>query len=294
MYTGCNTVWLRYWGCNLQCSGFGQKDPTNPETYILPYKDFDVALVNRLEDLPVWDYGCDSSYTWSKKFKCLSHSDTAEDLAKKLMDLMTADHNPYGTFLNDYSQSETHMCFTGGEPLLAKSQRDTIALMQEFEKYTGGIMPGTTMRRSNNLPRYVTFETNGTQNLTKEFSDYFKDISQYTRIMFSVSPKLFTVSGERNEKAIKPEVVKSYSNISTKGQLKFVLGPEDRQWDELDRVVKEFRAAGVSYPVFIMPVGATEAGQQAVAKEVTLRALSLGYNVSARVHVSIFGNEIGR
>ena len=36
MYTGVPGPWLRYFMCNLQCNGFGQDDPTNPETYRLP------------------------------------------------------------------------------------------------------------------------------------------------------------------------------------------------------------------------------------------------------------------
>ena len=34
-YTGYPTLWLRLWACNLQCHGFGQKDPTDESTYIL-------------------------------------------------------------------------------------------------------------------------------------------------------------------------------------------------------------------------------------------------------------------
>ena len=37
-YTGRPTVWLRYFLCNLQCNGFGQLDPTNPDSYFLPYE----------------------------------------------------------------------------------------------------------------------------------------------------------------------------------------------------------------------------------------------------------------
>ena len=68
-YTGVPTAWIRFFLCNLQCNGFGQIDPTNPDTYELPFKDFDVSSVDKVEDLPVWDKGCDSSYTWAKKFK---------------------------------------------------------------------------------------------------------------------------------------------------------------------------------------------------------------------------------
>ena len=45
-YTGVPTAWIRFFLCNLQCSGFGQKDPTNPDTYELPFEDFDVDSVN--------------------------------------------------------------------------------------------------------------------------------------------------------------------------------------------------------------------------------------------------------
>ena len=70
-YTGVPTAWIRFFLCNLQCNGFGQIDPTNPETYDLPFENFDVSSVKKVEDLPVWDKGCDSSYTWAKKFKQL-------------------------------------------------------------------------------------------------------------------------------------------------------------------------------------------------------------------------------
>ena len=57
---GTPTVWLRFFGCNLECNGFGQTHPTKPDTWELPYKDYDLIAVDRVEDLPVWDKGCDS------------------------------------------------------------------------------------------------------------------------------------------------------------------------------------------------------------------------------------------
>ena len=44
-YTGIPTAWLRFFLCNLQCDGFGQKDPTDPKTYKLPYKEINVDLI---------------------------------------------------------------------------------------------------------------------------------------------------------------------------------------------------------------------------------------------------------
>ena len=294
MYTGARTLWLRFFQCNLQCGGFGQKDPTNPDTYELPFEDFDVSTVNRLEDLPVWKFGCDSSYSWSKKFKHLNHTGTANSIALELMGLIIDENNPYGTFLHDKTGQETHMCFTGGEPLLKVNQSNIVSILKEFEQYPGGMMRDTNHRKSSNLPRYVTFETNGTQKLTKEFVDYFQQHSQYLRVLFSVSPKLFTVSGENNLKAIHPDTIASYQNTSSKGQLKFVLGKDERQWDEMEECLIKFRSSGVKYPVFIMPVGATLEAQDDIAGEVADIALARGYNVAARVHCNLWGNKIGK
>jgi hypothetical protein len=77
------------------------------------------------------------------------------------------------------------------------------------------------------------------------------------------------------------------------GQLKFVLGPKKEQWEELDDVISQFRAAGVDWPVWIMPVGATLEGQALCDGDVAKMAQSRGYNVSARVHTYLYGNEIG-
>lgn len=292
--TGHNTAWLRLFNCNLDCAGFLQKDPTNPETYDLPYKDFDPSTVNRLEDLPVWSRGCDSSYSWATKFKHLNHQDSAEGIARKIMDMLTTDTNPRGTFVHEKSGQDTHMCFTGGEPLLPRNQRAIIAILEAFKLYKGGPVAETPYHLASNTPRHITFETNGTQMLKQETIEYFMNRGLFdSRILFSVSPKLFTVSGEMNSKAIKTDVVKQYQDVSAFGQLKFVVGVEERQWEELERVVDLFREAGVKYPVWLMPVGALEEQQTDIAARVSDMALARGYNVSARVHTYIYGNKIG-
>jgi len=105
-------------------------------------------------------------------------------------------------------------------------------------------------------------------------------------VFFSVSPKLFTTSGEKAEDAICPEIVKSYQDLSYDGQLKFVVNGSDESWNELESVVKKFREAGVNYPVWIMGVGATleaqkgtETGYIGEAKIAT-EAFKRGYNYS--------------
>jgi 7-carboxy-7-deazaguanine synthase len=278
-YTGVHTLWLRFFLCNLQCDGFGQIDPTNPDTYELPYADFDAKSVNRVEDLPVWSKGCDSSYTWSKKFKHLMGHSTPSVIAEKIIACNKNTFNPYGDFLHPVSQQRTHMCFTGGEPLMRHAQKCTIDILQYF-------------KNKQNEPGGVTYETNGTQELSDEFVEWWSRPRDY-ELFFSLSPKLFTVSGEAASKAIKPDTVAKYRELSHRGHLKFVVGSEERQWAELDSVIKQFRDVGVDYPVYIMPVGAREEEQSLTAGDVAKMAFDRGYNVSGRMHVYLFGNAIG-
>jgi len=204
---------------------------------------------------------------------------TPSELADKVINILKNDSNPNGLFLHPVSGQHQHLCITGGEPLMPQSQQAFVGLYRELEK-------------RDNLPDSITFETNGTQTLTAEFADLISSPIE-TEIFFSVSPKLWTVSGEKREKAIRPEVVADYVTHSPNGQLKFVLGDKDEQWAEMEEVLKLFRDAGVHYPVWIMPVGAREEEQAATAGEVARRAFQLGYNVAARVHVHLFGNLIG-
>ena len=277
-YTGVPTAWIRFFLCNLQCSGFGQIDPTNPDTYDLPFLDYDVSQVKRVEDLPVWEKGCDSSYTWAKKYKHLMGHETPSVLASKIVDTLRTDSNPEGLFLHPVSKQKQHLCFTGGEPLMVTGQIASVGIYEELE-------------RQGNLPSSMTFETNGTQKLTEPFKQWVKDIPE--EVFFSVSPKLFTVSGEKTEKAIKPENVAEYKQCSDRGQLKFVVGSARREWEELENTVKKFRDAGVDWPVWIMPTGAREEEQTETAGKVAEEAFKRGYNVAARVHVYLFGNAIG-
>ena len=277
-YTGVPTAWIRFFLCNLQCSGFGQIDPTNPETYDLPFEDFDVSSVKRVEDLPVWEKGCDSSYTWAKKFKQLMGQETPSTLANKIVNCMRNDSNPDGKFIHPVSKQHQHLCFTGGEPLMVTGQQAVVGIYN-------------TLKEQDNLPGSMTFETNGTQILRQPFIDWVNEID--TEVFFSCSPKLFTVSGEQTAKAIKPEIVAEYHKLSKAGQLKFVVGPKQREWDEMEEAIEKFRSAGVDWPIWVMPTGAREEEQTATAGDVAQKAFQRGYNVAARVHVYLFGNKIG-
>ena len=119
-YTGCPTAWLRFFSCNLQCDGFGQEDPTDPDTYELPYQDINVDGYKTLEELPVFAKGCDSSYSWSKKFKHLQRSGTPDEIAQRLLNGIPDEDFRQKEGL---SRQDIHLCFTGGEPLMKKSHK---------------------------------------------------------------------------------------------------------------------------------------------------------------------------
>jgi organic radical activating enzyme len=204
--------------------------------------------------------------------------ETPTVLADKLVNIIKTDSNPEGKFLHPLSKQHQHLCFTGGEPLMVTGQAAAVGIYRALEK-------------QNNLPGSMTFETNGTQILREPFKEWVRHID--TEVFFSVSPKLFTVSGEKTEKAIKPDNVAEYYKLSKSGQLKFVVGATDREWEELESTIQKFRDAGVEWPVWVMPTGAREEEQTATAGKVAEKAFKKGYNVAARVHVYLFGNAIG-
>ena len=275
-YAGHPTVWIRFWGCNFNCDGFGQRDPRDRSTWSLDYQTFDpkASGITKMDDLPVWTTGCDSSYSWSQKYGHLAHQSTAEEICADFRSRLQG-----GSFRHPRSGQDVHLAFTGGEPMM--SQTGIVDIM-------------STLRMQMDMPRHITIETNGTQQTRRNFEVFFENSGMYSGELFwSVSPKLGT-SGEAWDDAIKPDVVRQYRLLSDHGQLKFVLDRDPRTWDELERAVDLFRSKDVNWPVWIMPVGATREEQEDVQMWVTEEALKRGYHVAARIHCWIFSNVIGR
>lgn len=296
LYCGQPSLWLRYYGCNFSCPGFGQKNPADPSTYEFDYKDFDFSKIKSMDEVPMITTGCDSAFSWSSKFKHLIPEHTASEVVDVLQSKLTG-----GTFVHPKSKQDCHMVFTGGEPMLRGWQSTTVDIFKEFES-----------RKI--IPKHVTFETNATQIASKEFFEYFTDlnarqnsnfmwnqISKYntfdythtTEIFWSCSPKLYT-SGESWNKAIRPEVIKSYMSVSNKGQLKYVVDGSDRAWEEVEKATALYREVGCNWSVWIMPVGSDINQQENNAAKICDEALARGYNVAPRVHVYVYQNSMGR
>jgi 7-carboxy-7-deazaguanine synthase len=177
--------------------------------------------------------------------------------------------------------NDVHLVITGGEPLLG------------WQRAYGELFKHERMQDLKN----ITFETNGTQELSEEFGhaldvwQFGKDSLGYREVTFSVSAKL-SASGERWEDAIKPEIVVSYQEFGTV-YLKFVVEkPSD--FDEVDRAVQAYRAAGFTGVVYIMPVGGVVSVYDGNKFNVADEAMLRGYYYSPRLHVDLWGNSWGK
>ena len=268
-FVGVPSVFLRTFGCNFTCSGFGcapgvkstEADEVAKNVHL--YKDF--------LSLPLVNTGCDSYASWHPAFKDLSPTKETSVLVEEMLAL-----TPNGRWIQD-NGNDVHLVITGGEPLLGWQRAYEELLSQP---------------RMADL-KNITFETNGTQNLQNRFIDFLLEWGDIpgNEITFSVSPKL-SASGEAWEEAIRPEIVRTYQDYGFT-YLKFVVETEEH-FAEVDRAVKQYRATGFSGPVFVMPQGGVVTPYAQNRVRVADWALSKGYNYSPRLHVDLWGNGWGK
>ena len=109
-------------------------------------------------------------------------------------------------------------------------------------------------------------------------------------ITFSVSPKL-SISGEKWEEAILPEVVCEYEQVGYT-YLKLVVATEQDLADA-ECAVGAYRAAGFTGPVYVMPVGGVERVYTLNNRAVAEMAMRKGWRYSDRLQVPLFKNEWG-
>jgi 7-carboxy-7-deazaguanine synthase len=264
-YVGVPSIFLRTFGCNFTCAGFG----CGPGERSVEADEVakNITLYRTFEELPLVSTGCDSYASWHPAFKELSASYTSDELVDKMTALL-----PHGNWQQP-NGNPVHLVITGGEPLLGWQRAYPELLDKLAEK---GL-------------RHITFETNGTQDLSADFRRYLNN--WFGEITFSVSPKL-SVSGERWEDAIKPDVVWDYETHGVT-YLKFVVERQE-DFDELDRAVDEYRLRGFAGPVFVMPVGGVVSVYDGNRINVADEALRRGYWYSPRLHVDIWGNGWGK
>ena len=261
-YMGVPSVFLRTFGCNFKCAGFGmprgelseEAENINPESF------------KQYRDLPLVSTGCDSYASWDPRFKHLSPLLDTDSIADAIVDTL-----PYKEWQDE------HLVITGGEPLLGWQK-------QYPELLSHPKMAGL---------KEITFETNGTMRLTTAFKEYLADWAfggDEREITFSVSAKL-PCSGEPWADAIKPEVVCDYENYGT-AYLKFVIATE-QDFADAECAIAAYRTAGFKGHIYLMPVGGVESVYAMNNKNVALLAMKNGLRYSDRLQVPLFKNEWG-
>jgi hypothetical protein len=265
-YMGVPSVFLRTFGCNFTCQGFGM-----PRGELSKEAD-KIAVMHAMhrftdyKELPLVSTGCDSYASWHPDFKELSPMLEVEGLAKAIVDTL-----PFKEWHDE------HLVITGGEPLLGWQKQYPDLLSQPCM---------ATLKE-------ITFETNGTMRLTSKFKEFLTEWtsgSDKREITFSISAKL-PASGEPWKDAIKPTVVCDYENYGT-AYLKFVVATEQDIEDAL-KAMEEFRAEGFKGHVYLMPVGGVESVYALNNKAVAIAAMKNGLRYSDRLQVPLFKNEWG-
>ena len=267
-YMGVPSVFLRTFGCNFRCSGFGMpRGELSTEVEDIAQV---VHLYNDYKQLPLVSTGCDSYASWDPRFKDLSPLLTTDAIVERIMEIL-----PYGEWRDE------HLVITGGEPLLG------------WQKQYPDLLKHPKMKGL----KEITFETNGTMKLTTEFKQYLHtwkchsdDIDFWRDVTFSVSAKL-PCSGEPWEDAIKPERVCEYEEYGT-AYLKFVIATEE-DFKDAERAIVEYRNAGFMGGVYLMPVGGVESVYAMNNRNVALLAMKHGLRYSDRLQVPLFKNEWG-
>ena len=267
-YMGVPSVFLRTFGCNFKCAGFGMpRGELSTEVETIAIQDSQMPF-GAYKDLPLVSTGCDSYASWDPRFKDYSPMLTSEAIVDRIMESLPQDH-----------WKDEHLVITGGEPLLGW-QRAYPDLL-DHPKMAG--------------LKEITFETNGTQKLTEEFKEYLVEwqmpnMDFAREVTFSVSAKL-PCSGEKWEEAILPEVVCEYEGFGT-AYLKFVIATE-QDFADAECAIAAYRKAGFKGHVYLMPVGGVESVYAMNNKNVAILAMKNGLRYSDRLQVPLFKNEWG-
>jgi len=268
-YMGVPSVFLRTFGCNFKCAGFGM--PRGE----MSHEATDIAATHKMiesfqtySELPLVSTGCDSYASWMPEFKDLSPLLTSDAIAERIMEIL-----PFNQWQDE------HLVITGGEPLLG------------WQRAYPELLNHASMRRL----KEITFETNGTQKLTPEFKTFLQEWGQNPpfvsrEVTFSVSAKL-SCSGEERHEAIKPDVVCEYQEVGNT-YLKFVIATEEDAEEALE-TLDIYRAEGFTGYCYLMPVGGVESVYTLNNRRVAELAMKMGLRYSDRLQVPLFKNEWG-
>jgi organic radical activating enzyme len=169
-----------------------------------------------------------------------------------------------GAVVEQVHQAEL-VVITGGEPMLQRA--GLLALAEALS-----------------VEHVVEVETNGTQRPTEAL------IAAVSR--FNVSPKL-RHSGVDPERAIVPDALRDFAELAIDdgAAFKFVVASV-ADLSEVDDLVDVFDIPVES--VWVMPEGRDPASIEIGLKSLVAETIGRGYNLSGRLHVTVWGDERGR
>ena len=102
-YMGVPSVFLRVFGCNFKCAGFGMpRGELSEEANLI-----DPSNYTQYQSLPLVSTGCDSYASWDPRFRHLSPVLSTDSIADAIVDMLP--HKEW---------QDEHLVITGGEPLL--------------------------------------------------------------------------------------------------------------------------------------------------------------------------------
>lgn len=276
-YSGWPTVYVRFTGCNFECRGFNNPkmlDTTSEEVLGFDPKDY-----NDIYGIPLIKRGCDSIYSWDNKFRHMWTEGDENQLAQQIIDTI-----PHHQWVHNTTEQPVILSLTGGEPTL---RAKTIPTLLNHPLLNG--------------VKILLIETNASVPLSDKFLiDMNRWNNRGRRIVWSNSPKL-SDSGEKWDRAIRPDVIEAqlctqkFGWTNFEQYFKFVCGPSEKDFDEVERAMDEYYPIGVALdaPVYIMPQACLEEQQQEIAAKVAQMCIERGYIYCHRIQNSVFGNGVG-
>ena len=177
--------------------------------------------------------GCDSQYAVNPTFAHIWEKLTIDQIADRLKELL-----PHGQWTHPVTGLPVILSLTGGEPTLHWKQfKDIIN-----HPFISGC-------------KHILVETNCAvpvpTTLIHDIADWLNE-DEERHWTWSNSPKL-GASGEPWDKAIRPAIAMMQQSLldqapadQVEQYFKFVCGPNDDQFDEVAKAMKEYHDAGVS------------------------------------------------
>ncbi len=267
--TGRPQVWARVSKCNFECQGFN--NPNNVDTTTNEGLGFNPRDYNSLKELPVISVGCDSIYSWDKRFDHLWSTFEDGEFADELLK-----YTPTGKWTKNIG-----LTFTGGEPTSRMKVLCELINLPQFADL-----------------KTITFETNCSVPLMDKHMDRLSDWTTAEpgrMLVWSNSPKL-SITGEPRDKAINPAVALQQLKVANSYQyFKFVVEANEKSFLEVEEAMNDYYNAGIpeTAEIWTMPVGGILEQQQEIDRKVTEMTIERGWNVSWRAHIYVFGNELG-